>query len=208
VNARSNEPVAEGELLDFRLVGERRYIRGLDVLGLAEERFPGFLHLDLKFLRPVAARAMFSRTRQPGTAVIVSIVRSSGDRVELFIVNLDPVEIVAEEEPALVSHLVLPRLGSHHRYLLVGRHSPAAILAVVFHRYQAALGQRFVLKSLSLEGMECRGTELVSLKTSYAGRGRHTGAICRNRRPWCRIEVVEFEASGLAALKRRTENPG
>ena len=206
--ACSIHAAAEGELLDFRLVGERRYIRGLDVLDLICGRFPGFLHLDMKFLRPVSARAMFSRARQPGTAVAMSIVDAAGGKLDLFIVNLDPAEIVAEEEPTLASHLVLPRLASRHHYLLLGQHSPAAILAVVFHRYQRAVGQRFVLKSLAMDAMERPGIELVGLKLAYAGRGRHTGEISRGRRPWCRIEVVEFEASGLAAVKRRTGNPG
>ncbi|MEP6566188.1 MAG: hypothetical protein ABJB10_13705 [Mesorhizobium sp.] len=187
-------PVVEGELLTFRHVGGRRYVRGLDIVLLMETRYPDFARLDLKFLRPIASHATISRTRRHGTAVAVSIVPREGDPFDLFIVNLETVDATPQSEPPLAPHLVLPRHGPKYRYLMFGRHAHAAILAVVFHRFQAGSGKRFVLRALHLERAPSGMAELVSLTAPTAERGLQTCTITRCGRRWCDIEMIEQQA--------------
>ncbi|WP_217570003.1 hypothetical protein [Mesorhizobium sp. GbtcB19] len=183
----------EGEQLAFPRVGQRRYVRGLDVAALVERRCPDFARLGLKFLRPIANRAVISFKRGPATAVAVSLTPRHGASVDLYVANLEDALPRAESEPALAAHVALPGGAGYHRYLVLGRHGHSEILAVVFNRYQAATGRRFLLRTLHLERRPAATIELVSLKDPRTERGLTACSITRQGRPWCRIEMIDAE---------------
>jgi hypothetical protein len=189
-------PFVDGERLDFPLVGGRRYVRGLDVVAMIERRYPDFARLDLKFLRPIANHAAISFRRDHRAAVAVSLAPAEGAPLDLHIVNLEQTEAASEKEPRLAPHIAMPGSRVHRRYLMIGRRGHADILAVVFNRYQAATGRRFVLRTLHLERSHPAGLELVSLSEPKAERGLSLWSITRQGRRWCRIETIDGEASG------------
>jgi hypothetical protein len=90
----------------------------------------------------------------------------------------------------------LPASGAYHRYLMLGRRGHAEILAVVFNRYQAATGRRFVLRALNLERSRVASVELISLSEPRAERGLSICTIARQGRSWCLIEMIDAQASG------------
>ena len=187
----------DGEVLAFEHVGRRRYIRGLDIVTLLEARIPDFDRLDLKFLRPLAERAVIRSTRCSGIAVAVSITPSMGDPVELFIINLEAVTQRPLPEPPLVPHLALPRRGRRHDYIVFGRRTHADILAMVFHRFQAAVSRHFVLRSLRLERAPAAIVERISLMSSSREQILQSCAITRRGRPWCQIEMIGSQAMDM-----------
>ncbi|PBB42223.1 hypothetical protein CK222_17125 [Mesorhizobium sp. WSM3866] len=197
--ASRTRPLVEGERFSFPHVGGRRYVRGLDVVALIERRYPDFARLDLKFLRPIAHHAAISFRRDHGTAVVVSLAPTEGAPLDLYIVNLDKAEGPSGKEPRLAPHIALPGSGAYHRYLVLGRRSHAEILAVVFNRYQAATGRRFVLRALHLEPPRAASIELVSLTEPTTERGLGVCSITRQGRRWCRIEMIEAQASGVTS---------
>ncbi|MEZ2333752.1 hypothetical protein AB6802_28860 [Mesorhizobium sp. RCC_202] len=193
-------PFVDGERLAFPLVGGRRYVRGLDVVAMIERRYPDFARLDLKFLRPIANHAAISFRRDHRAAVAVSLAPAEGAPLDLYIVNLEQTEAASEKEPRLAPHIALPWAlpgsGWKRRYLVLGRRGHADMLAVVFNRYQAATGRRFVLRTLHLERSRAAGIELVSLGEPKTERGLSLWSISRQGRRWCRIETIDGQASG------------
>ena len=189
-------PFAEGEQLAFPRIGDRRYVRGLDVVALIERRFPDFSSLGLKFLRPIANRVALSFRREPGAAVAISLTTDAGAVLHFYLVNLDNADVPVEKEPPLAIHIALPGGRGYRRYLLFGLHGHAEILAVVFKRYQAATGRRFLLRTLQLERPRAAAIELISLSEPRAERELRTCSISRQGQPWCRIEMIHAETSG------------
>ncbi len=192
----AGQPFVDGERLAFPLIGERRYVRGLDVVALIEGRYPDFARLDLKFLRPIANHAAISFRRDYRTAVAVSLAPVEGAPLDLYIVNLEKIEGPFNKEPRLAPHIALPGSSAYRRYLVLGRRGHAEILAVVFNRYQAATGRRFVLRTLHLERSRASGVELVSLSEPRAERGLNLWSITRQGRRWCQIETIDAETPG------------
>jgi hypothetical protein len=185
--------LVEGEQLAVPRIGHRRYVRGLDVVALIERRCPYFARLGLKFLRPIANHAAISFRRGHATAVAVSLAPRHGAPVDFFVTNLENALPPVESEPALASHVALPGCAGYHRYLVLGRYGHSEILAVVFNRYQAATGRRFLLRTLHLERRPAAAVELVSLKKPGTEHGLTTCSITRQGRPWCRIEMIEAD---------------
>ena len=126
----------------------------------------------------------------------VSLAPAEGAPLDLYVVNLEQTEATSENEPRIAPHIVLPGSGAQRRYLMLGRRGHADILAVVFNRYQAATGRRFVLRTLHLERPRAAGIELVSLSEPRAERGLSLCSITRQGRRWCLIEMIDAEASG------------
>jgi hypothetical protein len=135
------------ELLALSVVGDRNYVRALELVPKMRERFPD-AKLEFRLRRPLACAVHVKRKFDADWCSRVT-VQTAGKREELFIVNADSDRIHRVPDRPMLPHMVLLFREYHQRYLVLGS-GEEKILDVVFETYRKKMNRRPVILSMSL----------------------------------------------------------
>ncbi len=183
-------PAAEDqpERLALRLVGNRNYVRALELVSQLRRRFSAGT-LDFRFLRPMTCDVLITRQRLPGWSSIITVQTGSGGAQRYFIVNINSGNVYRAADDRLPPHLVLSFNEKQQRYLMLGT-DECKHLNVIFETYRKRTGLRPVITAIRMRGARRQWVQHVLVDVDAIKPRRLTTQIWKNSHLWCEIDCV------------------
>jgi hypothetical protein len=190
--ANSMQPVAEDrpERLALRLVGNRNYVRALELVSQLRDRFPAG-NLNFRFLRPMTCDVIITRQRLPGWSSIMTVQTSSGMQ-RYFIVNVNSGNVYPAPDERLPPYLVLSFSETRQRFLILGN-DECQHISVIFETYQKRTGLNPVITAIRMKERRRPWIQHVLVEAEEVRPRRLTSQIWKNSHLWCEIDCAILE---------------
>jgi hypothetical protein len=179
--------LADGTVITMSLVGDRDYIRGLDLVKHLDVS-PGDI-LDIRFLRPLASDVMLSRLR-PERPVAALIHQRQEQRQTFYVSNLSQRVTRIPDARSRGMFCVL-RL---RRFIALVRYRSAdhwADVDALFGHFQSVFSRRFHLTRLTLRVLPKGALGLTTAYPAIGTDGQPVGCRVRfNGQDWCSMRIA------------------
>jgi hypothetical protein len=188
--ANSPQPVAEDEpeRLALRLVGNRNYVRALELVTQLRRRFSAGT-LNFRFLRPMTCDVLITRQRLPGWSSIMTVQTNSSGAQRYFIVNVNSGNVYPAADERLPPHLVLSFNEKQQRYLILGA-DECKHLNVIFETYRKRTGLSPVITAIKMREGRQQWVQHVLVYVEAIKPRRLASRIWKNSHLWCKIDCV------------------
>jgi hypothetical protein len=180
----------EVDRLALSLVGDRGYVRALELVSQMRHRFPDAI-LEFRFRRPMTCDVAITKVAESDWSSQVTI-EIGAKREKYFVVNLDSKNKYRTPNSQLIPHFVLLFRKSKQRYLTFGS-DECGLLDLILETYQRRTNIRWVVVSIKMVRLPVRSLQFVTVDVEMLRRHWLKGRITVNSHHWAEIYVRSRE---------------
>jgi hypothetical protein len=176
----------EPERLSLTLVGNRGYVRALELVSQLRNRFPN-ANLAFRFRQPMTCDVVLTKTARSDWSSQITI-EIDAKKERYFIVNVDSEKEYRTPEAQLIPHLVLFFGTTKQRYLTLAS-DEGGLLGLILETYQKRTNTRWAIVSIKLVPLPARHLQFVAVEVETMRQHWLKGRISVNSHHWVEICV-------------------
>ncbi len=191
-HAALTDPSGEVKLdrLSLNLVGNRGYVRALELVSQIRRRFPR-ANLEFRFRQAMTCDVVITKTTRSDWSSQV-IIEIGANRERFFIFNVDSKNEYRAAAPRLIPHLVLFFRKNKQRYLAL-RSDEGGLLDLILETYQKRTNIRWIVVSMKLAPLPAQYLQFVTVNVETMRQQWLRGRISVNSHHWAEICVRSGE---------------